>query len=58
MTFSDRGLSPEPGVFIEKETIESIQYQDLAVPSIMRQQMGEAAWTNITLEELGDLFAL
>lgn len=55
-TFSDRGISPEPGVFIETDQIEAIQYQDLEIPTIMRVKMGESAWSDITLNEIGTLF--
>ena len=56
-SFTDHGLSPEPGVYIDAEMIESIQYQDLHIPTLMRNQMGELAWTEITLEEIGNLFS-
>ena len=55
-TFCDRGISPEPGVFIDAEQIEAIQYQDLEIPTIMRVKMGNSAWSDITLEEIGILF--
>jgi hypothetical protein len=55
-SFCDRGVSPEPGVFIEADQIEAIQYQDLEVPTIMRRKMGELAWSDISLGEIGTLF--
>jgi hypothetical protein len=55
-TFCERGISPEPGVFIDSELLDAIQYQDLEIPTIMRMRMGESAWSDITLSEIGTLF--
>lgn len=54
-TFTPEGVSPEPGVTIPVEQIESIQFQDLEIPTIIRNEMGEAAWSEITLTEIQSL---
>ncbi len=54
--YTEEGIILPDGVIISPDMLESLEYMDLEIPTIMRNSMGEGAWDHISYAELLLLF--